>query len=137
MKKIFAKVNFWNLFIGIAIGAGVGMYMFTLLVPSGLDMIRLYNMEKESQATGNVSFDGATGASTMNHATNPYIMGKITSEKQFVQQMKLHHEAAIVMANQALQITLRPEVKTLANNIVSTQTTEVKMMKDWLASWWK
>ena len=73
---------------------------------------------------------------TMQITTNPYMMGKITSERQFLQQMKLHHEAAVVMAQQVLLIrTIRPEIKKLANDIVSAQTTEIRMMKDWLSAW--
>lgn len=58
MKKILAKVNFWNLFIGIIIGAGVGMYAFSELVPSGLEYAQQYHMDKyRSQRSGDMMID--------------------------------------------------------------------------------
>ncbi len=45
LKRIVAKADFWNLFIGIVIGFGVGVYVFSLLVPSGWDLIKMYHME--------------------------------------------------------------------------------------------
>jgi uncharacterized protein (DUF305 family) len=64
------------------------------------------------------------------------MMGKITSEKQFLYNMKAHHEAAVVMAQQVLLIpSIHPEVKTLAKNIIDSQSTEIKAMRDYIAAW--
>jgi uncharacterized protein (DUF305 family) len=50
--------------------------------------------------------------------------------------MTLHHEAAIVMANQVLLLpNLHPEVKQLAEAIIKAQTTEVTQMKLWMKMW--
>ncbi len=63
-------------------------------------------------------------------------MAPVTSEKQFLRDMKLHHEAAVTMSQQVLKLpTIRPEVTQLAKNIIATQTTEIKMIKDWMAAW--
>ena len=45
MKTIIAKFDFWNFFIGSIVGMGIGMYMFSLLVPSGYDMTVLYHLK--------------------------------------------------------------------------------------------
>lgn len=45
LKQLSVKINFWNLFIGIVIGFAVGIYVFSMLVPSGVDMIKLYHLE--------------------------------------------------------------------------------------------
>ncbi len=51
----------------------------------------------------------------------------------FMEDMIKHHKAAIVMAEQILQITERDEVEELARNIIETQADEVDIMEDWLA----
>lgn len=145
MKKFFTKSNFWSGFIGLFIGIAASMALFSALVPSGAEMIRIYHLEKRSQAnalTGDITVNGTSTANnpsapTRTTGSGSYVTNKITTEKQFVEAMKLHHESAVLMANQALALSLHPEVKTLVKNIISTQTTEIKMMKDWLAAWWK
>lgn len=46
MKKFLAKMNYWELIIGIFIGMFLGLAVFSALVPSGVDMIKLYHLEK-------------------------------------------------------------------------------------------
>jgi hypothetical protein len=133
MKKLFSTVDAKSLVIGAILGVGVGLYMFSLLVPSGIDMIRVYNLKRFQNAKNNTVMIGEESSHTM----NPYNMGKITSEKQFIQEMVKHHEAAVTMAQQVLLLNPRAEVKKLANDIISAQTSEITMMKQWLASWWK
>ena len=60
------------------------------------------------------------------------MMSEIKSEKQFLEEMVLHHQTAIVMSQQVLKLSPRREIKNLANDIINAQTTEIKMMKDWL-----
>ncbi len=124
MKKyithVGSKVNFWNLFIGIVIGFGVGVYALNALIPNSNEVIRMYRMDKTS-----IQED------RMMHG-NPYMMTRITTEKQFLEEMISHHEAAIVMAQQVLAITSSVDIKKLANDIISAQTVEIKTMRDWL-----
>lgn len=50
--------------------------------------------------------------------------------------MKLRHESSILMATQMLILkSTHPEVVMLANNIISTQNTELKLIRDWLNAW--
>lgn len=55
----------------------------------------------------------------------------------FLEMMTLHHAGAITMAKEALQKSAHPEIKTLANNIIKAQETEIKMMNDWKTKWSK
>jgi uncharacterized protein (DUF305 family) len=57
-------------------------------------------------------------------------------DAQFIDSMIEHHEGAIAMANQALQEASRPELKTLAQAIVTAQEAEVKQLQDWRTSWY-
>ncbi len=58
-------------------------------------------------------------------------------DREFLKQMIVHHEGAVVMANQVLEISKRPELIKLANDIVSAQTKEIDMMEDWKINWFK
>lgn len=56
-------------------------------------------------------------------------------DKEFTSLMIEHHQGAIDMANLAKQNAKHQEIKNLADNIISTQTSEIKMMQDWRALW--
>ena len=128
MKKIIQSLNAKSLVIGWVLGFFISLFIFSALVPSGPDMIRVYNMQKyRNMRSGSVMVDN------MNRYMNGG--GEITSEKQFVEEMIEHHNAAITMSRQVLMINPREEVKNLALNIIKAQSTEIKMMKDWLVNW--
>ena len=55
---------------------------------------------------------------------------------RFINAMTPHHESAIVMANDALQKSKRPEVQKLAEAIVSSQQAEIDQMKQWRKAWY-
>ena len=63
-------------------------------------------------------------------------MNSSNVDKQFIEQMIPHHESAIAMAKLALQKTKHAEVKTLANNIITSQTAEINTMKQWYKDWY-
>ena len=54
----------------------------------------------------------------------------------FLQMMIPHHEDAISMANTALQQAQHPEIQTLAQAIVTTQTAEIEEMRGYLRDWY-
>jgi uncharacterized protein (DUF305 family) len=49
-------------------------------------------------------------------------------DRLFLEMMIPHHEAAISMARQALEESQRPEIRTLAEAIISSQTAEIEEM---------
>ena len=55
-------------------------------------------------------------------------------DKAYVKGMIEHHQGAIDMANKIQPSTQRQEIKTLATNIVSSQTKEVATLKNWMMS---
>lgn len=55
---------------------------------------------------------------------------------RFINAMIPHHEGAIDMANQALQNSERSEIKTLAQNIISSQQQEIDQMQQWRKAWY-
>ena len=58
-----------------------------------------------------------------------------TMDAHFIEQMVPHHEDAITMAKLALEKAKRGEIKTLAQNIIDSQSREINQMKEWYKSW--
>lgn len=57
-------------------------------------------------------------------------------DKAFLSEMIMHHEGAVDMAEAALENAKHDEIKTMANAIISAQTTEIKQMQDWQNTWY-
>lgn len=80
--------------------------------------------------------------SRMDHSMND-MMHKIEPlagtefDKAFLQEMIIHHEGAIKMAETALQKSTKQEIKDLATTIISAQQSEIQQMKSWLTEWFK
>lgn len=55
---------------------------------------------------------------------------------RFINAMIPHHEGALVMAKDALAKSPRPEIKQLAEAILSSQTGEINQMKKWRKDWY-
>lgn len=56
-------------------------------------------------------------------------------EQAFLEEMILHHEGAVEMAKTIKEGTRRPELKKLADDIITAQNQEIGMMKVWLSEW--
>jgi len=56
-------------------------------------------------------------------------------DKTFISEMITHHQGAIDMANQAKLNAKHDELKKLADDIISAQTSEIEMMKQWQKDW--
>lgn len=58
-------------------------------------------------------------------------------DKEFLDEMIVHHQGAVDMAKAVLATSKRPELIKLANDIISAQNKEITMMKDWQKTWFK
>jgi uncharacterized protein (DUF305 family) len=56
---------------------------------------------------------------------------------RFLNGMIPHHQGAVMMAKDALNKSKRPEIKKLAQAIISSQTAEIKQMQQWQQTWYK
>lgn len=56
-------------------------------------------------------------------------------DKAFLEEMVIHHQGAIDMANLVLQNSKRSELKALANAIIEAQSEEIQMMREWNDTW--
>jgi uncharacterized protein (DUF305 family) len=56
---------------------------------------------------------------------------------EFISQMIPHHEMAVMMARMLAVSTNRAEMKTLADNIITSQSQEIEIMRNWYREWSK
>jgi uncharacterized protein (DUF305 family) len=57
-------------------------------------------------------------------------------DKAFIDAMIPHHQSAIEMAEVASEKSKNPQIRELAENIVSAQQTEIEQMKQWRKQWY-
>lgn len=130
LRIVHERINFWNLFIGIVIGFGIGVYTLNALVPGASESIRMYRLDRAS-----LDYDKMMRVGSGLHMMGGTMMMGQTTEKQFLEGMIVHHQAAVIMSQQVLTRNPREEVKKLANDIISSQSAEIKIMQEWLANW--
>jgi uncharacterized protein (DUF305 family) len=58
-------------------------------------------------------------------------------DKTFLSEMIVHHMGAVDMAKMVLTTSKRPELIKLANDIITAQNVEIKMMQEWQQAWFK
>lgn len=57
-------------------------------------------------------------------------------DKAFLTEMVVHHEGAVDMAEAVLSSGKHPELKQMAEAIITAQTAEIAQMKAWSAAWY-
>lgn len=123
-----------TLFIGVAIGIGIGMYVFAWFVPNASESMRMHYANKKMEHAGKdfVFIKSGMIHSVGSHAAVTMSM-PIMSEAQFLNDMVLHHEDAVRMAHQVLGLVgISDNVKKLAESIISSQSAEISLMSEWL-----
>ena len=86
---------------------------------------------------GRIMSDNGPGMASMMHDMNANLTGKTGDEfdKAFLDDMIIHHQGAVDMAQAVLKNSKRPELIKLANDIITAQTVEIDMMKKWQKEW--
>ncbi|MES2135243.1 MAG: DUF305 domain-containing protein [Patescibacteria group bacterium] len=107
-------IGLLTLILGLVIGYFVGVSRPVVQVQSDMS-----------------SMHGAMNGMTMG------LSGKSGDEldKAFLEEMIIHHEGAVEMAETLLKGTKRPELIKLGGDIITAQKGEIQMMKDWRSSW--
>jgi uncharacterized protein (DUF305 family) len=85
-----------------------------------------------------MSNNGIGGMSAMMDEMMNGLYGKTedTFDRAFLQEMIVHHEGAVLMAQLALKNAKHQEIKNLATGIISAQNSEIASMKGWLKTWY-
>lgn len=103
--------------LSLVIGLGIGFYLGT--------------MRPAPQPAADTQMHGAMDQMTVG------LHGKTGAalEEAFLDEMIVHHEGAIQMAQALLADTKRPELIKLGQDIVTAQTGEIEQMKQWRRDW--
>lgn len=64
------------------------------------------------------------------------LAGQRPFDKAFIDAMTPHHESAIAMAEVALEKSQNPEIRRIAQDIVSSQQREISQMREWREEWY-
>lgn len=56
-------------------------------------------------------------------------------DKTFIEEMIVHHQGAIDMAQLAQENAGHDEIKSMAKDIISAQSNEIEMMRKWQQDW--
>jgi len=125
------------------VGLLLGIVLTLLLVRSAVDnnmtgMMRMMGimqnqgmMEEREEMMGD--HDGSMSMDGMIEA----LEGKAGDDfdREFTRLMIEHHQGAIDMAQLVKQNAKHQEIKDLAVDIISAQTKEIEMMRDWQKTW--
>ncbi len=137
--SMLKNIQLFSLLIGLSLGVFVALLITCFYVYDGHSKMRGLSVSKGYlEETCKKKF-GTCDTPQMNHSmmrhdmSNPYMMQEVKSEQQFLRDMILHHEAAVVMANQVLKLNPQGEVRELANAIIEAQAKEISQMKSWIA----
>lgn len=130
MEKNVIIAGLAMLIIGFGVGYVTGVQNAPEIAPSGMHsmsygsvMSNTSGMNMEDSMTGMMS--GLAGKS------GPEF------ERAFLEEMIVHHEGAVAMAKKLLEESTRPELVALGNDIITAQTKEIAMMKNWLIEWFQ
>jgi uncharacterized protein (DUF305 family) len=72
------------------------------------------------------------------HAAHSMSLGPADEsfDLRFIDAMVPHHEGAVIMAEEALEKSERPEILQLAAAIVASQQAEIDQMRSWREQWY-
>ena len=126
---------------GIVLGFIIGAICFGSFGMGGRGMMgnRYSGNDAHMMNDGHMMMDNKMDMDDMMGSMMSGLEGKTgdTFDQAFISEMIVHHEGAVAMAEKVLQVSTRPELRTLAGNIISAQNAEIAQMKGWLAVWFK
>jgi len=132
MQKNTLIIGAILLVVGLGVGYGIGASK-TPSTPAPASQ----NSGMHMMPDGSMMGDNSSGMSGMMMDMNAALRGKTGDalDKAFIDEMIVHHEGAVEMAQILLAGTKRPELIKLGNDIVTAQTGEIEMMKQWRTDW--
>jgi uncharacterized protein (DUF305 family) len=117
-------------------GALVGVFLGWLIWGGTMMPQGMHRMPGGSMMTDDMMHQGMSMDQMMD-AMSASLAGKTGDafDKAFLEEMIPHHQGAIVMARLVLATSKRPELITLANEIIAAQQKEIDMMQQWQSEW--
>lgn len=105
------------------------MKRFLLVAFAGLAAMMFLACGGDGDSNGGHDMSSMGGTASTAQANAPF-------DAMFIDSMIMHHEGAISMAEQALKEASRPEIKSMANDIIRAQKSEITQMRQWRDSWY-
>ena len=132
MQKNSLIIGTILLVVGLGAGYGIGASK-TPSTPAPASQ----NSGMHMMPDGSMMRDNSSSMSGMMMDMNAALRGKTGDalDKAFIDEMIVHHEGAVEMAQILLAGTKRPELIKLGNDIITAQTGEIEMMKQWRTDW--
>ncbi|MDQ5930069.1 MAG: hypothetical protein QG594_1852 [Bacteroidota bacterium] len=89
--------------------------------------------------SGHIMKNGDESMESMMYNMNYNLLGKSEDEfdEAFINEMIVHHQGAIDMAKLVLEKSEKPELISLANEIIVAQTKEIEQMIFWKKNWFE
>lgn len=121
--------------VGLLAGVILAVFVATVSVnTNNQTMMKMMGMNISTNQQSSMNMNNPS--MSMDDMTND-LKNKTGDEfdKTFLAEMIIHHQGAIDMANLVLQKSTRPELRSLANDIIAAQTKEINQMKMWQTQW--
>ena len=109
------------------------------------DEINRMNIWRKELGAGASTVLPTSHSGSGGHAADPHMMGmdvdldKLAAspnfDQDFIEAMLPHHQSAIDMSRSAMPNLKKTEVRDLANDIITTQQTEIDRMLGWQKEW--
>ena len=109
------------IFLGIVLILVLGVWFILTHPPAELKNTNSNALGEESHGNRAISKENSDAA----------------AEKTFLEEMIPHHAEAVMSSKIALEKSQNPEVRQLAQNIVTGQEKEIADMKGWYKAWYK
>ncbi len=127
--------------IGLLLGVGITTYVASNAVNTGNEgMMQAMGIRGNTQMMGQQAKETSSTDMGMGSSMQD-MMGSMMGEsgddfdRAFMEAMIVHHQGAIDMAKQAQTNARHDEIKSMARDIISAQTKEINMMKQWQTQW--
>lgn len=132
MQKNTLIIGVVLLLVGLGIGYGIGAGK-----SSDTTTPVSQNSGSHVMPDGSMMGNDSSSMSGMMMDMNAALRGKTGDalDRAFIDEMIIHHEGAVEMAEILLAGTKRPELVKLGNDIITAQTREIEMMKQWQTDW--
>jgi len=90
-----------------------------------------------SQGMGQRMGQGMMTKNGMMHTDLVALNNASDFDKEFIRQMIPYDQMAVNMAQMVLKQKTRPEIRTLAQSIIKSQTAEIDEMQKWQQDWFR
>ena len=120
-------------FVLLLMAAGMLLPVFLESLPAQSEEMK-HDMSGMAMETEGGATAGYRAAMDKMHADMMAIDYSGNADVDFARGMIPHHQAAIDMAKVELEHGTDPEMRKLAEGVVSAQEAEIKQMQDWLAA---